>query len=424
LACGVTQNFTINGPIDAETRTRYCVDLGATVGTAQVQYSVTSLQPLGEVQISANYNGTTTLSPLIIAVGAGHFDINKNLSYKDLANLTITSLGAVEITITVTCPDASYLNVVQVVITNDSQSSETIHAEYRYFSGPYVSPLQSTGVTFASGTSNPLVSLYSSSHGLVGSGGFPVNGSTVRIQSNKILPDTFDFSPYNNSFRYLKSNTSYANNPTDIAALVAASSLATPILNPSKGIYYAQFTQPSTPGSFLYLIWDLRTSNSVLLCHSTILSDVCCGCVPCNSCQLIHISAGGSACEVFLPDGFCGDSPGDYVTISLDPSEEYEQCFNPNQNYIILSGTPTVSVLSCGCQYCAYDCSKWIITSDGLGSAIFKVNYIDCAGVLQQVSVTAPNTQLICAKRGTTPTPFSGVGTIDLFQYCTNPADC
>jgi len=60
------------------------------------------------------------------------------------------------------------------------------------------------------------------------------------MQSAKIDFDDFTFDPTEHEFRYLVSSTAYTQ--ADWATLNAAAAAATPITNPSTGLYEADFT--------------------------------------------------------------------------------------------------------------------------------------------------------------------------------------
>jgi hypothetical protein len=270
LACGVSQTFTIP---DGDTFT-YCVDLGQPVGTTTINYSV----PAGstaQFTISVTYDGTTETSGLVSASGSLQFEKDKN--NVNVATITIVASDPLEITVVPNCPVKETLTIVRVTLTSVVDSGKTIHNEYRYTDGTYVSPLQSTFVTFAVDDSSPVVSQYDTVSGPQGFGGIPTDGSSLKMISNKIVPDTFDFVLGQDKFRYLRSNTLYANNPAGISSLLAASTVVAPITGGS-GVYSGSFTVPSS-GQYLYLIWDYRNSLPLTLCYSaTTTQDACCGC--------------------------------------------------------------------------------------------------------------------------------------------------
>ena len=307
LDCGITQTFvlTIGDEIN------YCVDLSQLVGDVIISYSIVGV---GTVTINANYNDIIYSSGDI--GGSGSFNFNKDIQNISTVDIEIISSGNVTLQLTVNCPAQQELKIVNVVITNDYQAGETIHTQYRYTNGTFVSPLQSNLVSFVSGTANPLVSYYNILTGYVGSGGFPPAGSTMTISTNKYASDTFDFDPINDKFMYYRSDTLYANNPVDIQALLTAASIASP--NLGGGAYnYADFTVPTT-GEYLYLIWNFRDSVSVPLCYdeNDNITTICC------DCEL--------PCRTFIPENL------------ETPSAEFQwiDCNGDSQNVIITTATP------------------------------------------------------------------------------------
>ena len=274
LNCGITQTFTLSSATSATTT--YCVDLGPTVGNTDINYTVSSISAGGNFQIVATYNSTAYTTGVVTTGGTLTF--NKNNVSVETVTLVITYIGDITLSVEVECVQAASLSIVQIVLTNDYDSGQTINSQYRYVNGSFTSPLQSTFVIFASGTTNPLVSLYNITTNYVGTGGFPPAGSTMSLISNKLATDTFVFNPATDKFKYLASDTLYANNTANINSLLALATTATP--NLGSGSYnYANFTVP-TLEDYLYLIWDFRSSSPVELCYSVASTeDACCGCV-------------------------------------------------------------------------------------------------------------------------------------------------
>jgi hypothetical protein len=162
-------------------------------------------------------------------------------------------------------------------LTNDYESGDTVHAEYRYVDGDYVSPLQSSLVTFSEGTDAPLVSRYNVTTNFVGTGAFPPAGSVVSLISNKFATDTFVFNSSDDKFKYHMSDTLYGNNSVELLTLLSLATTATPNVG-GGSVNYANFTVP-TLENYLYLIWDFRQSVPVTLCYSDVdIIDVCCNC--------------------------------------------------------------------------------------------------------------------------------------------------
>ena len=274
INCGITQTFTLSSATSATTT--YCVDLGPTIGNTDINYTVSSISAGGNFQIVATYNATPHSTGVVTTGGTLTF--NKNNVSVETVTLVITYIGNITLSVEVECVQAASLSIVQIVLTNDYDSGQTINSQYRYVIGSFTSPLQSTFVTFASGTTNPLVSLYNITTNYVGTGGFPPAGSTMSLISNKLASDTFVFNTATDKFRYLASDTLYANTTAGINSLLALTTIATP--NLGSGSYnYANFTVPALE-DYLYLIWDFRSSSPVELCYSVASAeDACCGCV-------------------------------------------------------------------------------------------------------------------------------------------------
>jgi len=254
----------------------YCVDTGVLIGNFLVSYNVLNYD--SPVVISISYNSVSYYYPNLIS--SGSFLIPKSIPFNDSAIVNIsTASGNALVEVTIGCVKGQALNVVNVCLTNDYQSGQFIHNEYRYSVLGINKPVQSSLVEFATGTSTPLVSQYSISTGAVGLSQFPSPSSSVRMYSNKFGFDNFVFDPLVHKFRYLRTNTVYGNNSVDIQALVAASSVASPIdVTSAPSTYFADFTMPTT-GAYLYMIWDYRDVTESSFCYSnTGVNDSCCGC--------------------------------------------------------------------------------------------------------------------------------------------------
>ena len=270
LSCGVAQTFTI---ATGNTQT-YCVDLGQAVGITTLTYSV----PAGSTAsftVSVTYNGVTQTSGAVTTSGSLQF--NKSSNSVNESTVVITASNPLEITVTPSCPAQESLTIVSVTLTSVVDAGKFIHNQYRYTAAPFVSPLQSNLITFATGSTSPIVSQYAQVTGAMGSAGIPTAGSSLQIISNKINFDTFDFVLGQDKFRYLRSNTLYPNTSVGISNLIAASTVVSPITG-SAGLFSGSFIVPNS-GQYLYLIWDYRNSAPITLCYSnTNTLAACCGC--------------------------------------------------------------------------------------------------------------------------------------------------
>ena len=275
LGCGILQTFTLS-TLPAQTKTfEYCVDLGAVVGSSDIDYTVQTISAGASFEITVDYDGSTfTTGP---ETTSGTLTFAKDNISVESATITIEYTGNISLSIIAGCTVADNVTIVQIVVTNNFEAEETIHTQYRYTDNTFTSPLQSVLTTFLSSDENPLVSRYSALTGPVGSGAFPPAGSTFRIIANKLSTDSFVFNPATDKFKYLMTNTLYTNTPANISTLLGLANTATP--NQGSGnVNYAEFTVPALQ-DYLYLVWDFRDSTPVTLCYSsTALIDVCCGC--------------------------------------------------------------------------------------------------------------------------------------------------
>lgn len=341
IPCGTSQTISISS---GQTFS-YCVDLSSLVGDVVISY--TPLLP-SEFSVTATYNSVPVTSGPVTS--AGTLTVNKNLNNENVVYLDIYSDLDNTIEVTVGCVEPQELTVIEVCLTNDSESGNFIHNEYRYTDTPYVGPIQSALVTFASGSSNPLVSRYNVNTGFQGGGAFPMDGSIVRLICNKFGFDTYNFDAVNDKFRWLRSNTLYANTPASIQSLLAASSTITP--NQGGGTYhYGEFTMPST-GQYLYLIWDYRDAVPVELCYSDLkgqaaLLDACCNCGGCEGCVTYTVSVGRGSEPSTI--GYYSCPLGDYAEETISPDTSVNICTSGLPPHYVSGGVPTITFLQCGC---------------------------------------------------------------------------
>ena len=342
VECGISQTLSFFEP-EGSTFT-YCVDLGAYVGSVDINYVFSSTDPASTFKVKATYNGTVYTTAFINTSGTLNFTKTSNVV--NTVEIEITTTGLATLKMTANCPVQQFMNVVEVMLTSNSDAGQTIHAQYRYVDGAYTSPLQSTFVTFATGTTNPLVSRYAITNGPQGAGNIPTDNSTVAIISNKFPTDTFVFDSLNDKFRYLRTNTLYPNTSVGINALIAASNLGTPIV--STGDVNQVTFNAGTSDDYLYLIWDFRASVASELCYSDIsLEDVCCDCGPCTDpCSYYEFQNTGETSGQ-VQYNTCGGSP---VLVTIPIGESANLCGSNLTPPTVLSGDITITVIQeCGC---------------------------------------------------------------------------
>jgi hypothetical protein len=268
--CGITQRLSVTLALPHS----QCYELGDTIGTSLVSWTVNTIPALSTFDVTTTYNGV--VQTLVGQTADGSISVNRDTPAVSEVTVDITSTASVDLTLTVNCPQQVEISLVNIVATNNSQVEDLIHIEQRYVDGTFISPLQSQQVQFTVGVSDPVASLYQSVIGGQGEGSIPTTGSTVTISTNNFGNDTFVYDPSLNSLRYLVTSTNYPNTPQQLAALIAASSVATPNLSgPTE--YSATFAMPNaTAGDYLYLIWDLRQSTEIDLCYGSDAESVCC----------------------------------------------------------------------------------------------------------------------------------------------------
>jgi hypothetical protein len=276
LSCGVVQTFTLSvSAPDTVKEISYCVDLGSAVGLSYIRWELISIEEDAELTIDAQYNGDIVTSGPVIT--NGEISFNKDIVSEEVVYITLTYTGDMIVNIFADCPVKEEMTIIEVVLTNNSEAGKTIHTQYRYSQGIFLGPLFSNLVLFTTGDGIPLVSRYNLITGIVGTGGFPPESSFMRMLTNKIAPDNYDFNPAQNKFRYLRGDVLYENNDSDIQTMLFESTIISPIESALPS-YYGDFIVPSSSlGQYLYLIWDLRNAIELELCYNELSND-CCDC--------------------------------------------------------------------------------------------------------------------------------------------------
>ena len=265
VSCGVQRRLTVTSASPVS----FTVNVGDTVGTCAISYNIISFSDPGSITIAEDYTGTSTN---INTTGVGTFNFTKNSVSDEDVVITLTPASAppggkqvVVLDITVGCPQAQQITLIEVCVSKDSQVGDTIHNQYQWTDGStFVSPLHSKRVRLALGDGNAgteEVSDYTVITAPQGGGIIPNNGDTLSIISNKRLSDSFVFDSTSgtpNRLMFLRSATLYNNTPADITALLAAATSlpltgATPIVT-------GTVTLPAVGADqYMYIIYDYFT---------------------------------------------------------------------------------------------------------------------------------------------------------------------
>jgi hypothetical protein len=282
-ACGVTRDIIV----PANNEFIYCVDLEEQIGDVLVSYVIPdegsqdiiteltsqdiiteggdkigtegATSPIGYT-ITAIYDGVTTTTGVIYTSGSFTFDKNSTTVNQVIIEVTSTATVDDTIEITVGCPSGNLLNLYSICVTDAINAGEFIHNEASWSDGSLSSATQSNLVPFGSGTGNFVISQYNIVSGNQGVGLLPTNGSVMTVAANKINFDDFVFNSTANGFGYLRTDTTYANNITDITTLLGL--IDSIPLNTSQAptLYSGAFTVPTT-GNNLYIVYDYRNAN-------------------------------------------------------------------------------------------------------------------------------------------------------------------
>tara|TARA_R100000951_G_scaffold92878_2_gene81373 strand:+ start:162 stop:5432 length:5271 start_codon:yes stop_codon:yes gene_type:complete len=396
IACGVTKTITSRGD-----EKEFIYQLGDLVGPVNVTFLVSDYQgvPIPYVGI---YNGVSVFNGIISSNGLVSDTFDKNVVNAEELTVIIGPYASTEdgtqIELTVTCPDAPLITIIQVAITSNNESGQFIHDEYRWNDGTFTSALQSEQIEFQSGA-GLIVSQYTTTVAPQGGNLVPANGADVNIISNQIpaLGDDFIFDASVNQFRYHRSATLYSSLPADIQTLLNVSTQATPITGGAP-TFDASFPMPNTNDEYLYLIWDYRKPTPIELCYSPVsCSEACCECgddpeptdnLSLQLCYAALATTTSATTAVIAPSA--GVSVGSFVNLVS----------NPDCTYVVVSTTTdavtdTLDGVSIETD-CNLICDEYLITANGLVNG--SVNYTDCAGTIQNDNLNAGSSITICAR--------------------------
>jgi hypothetical protein len=246
----------------------YEVEVGDALGDVSVYYDVT----VGSANIFVTYNSVEVINEEI--TGNGVYVFYKDSINPNTVTITIECLEESSYTITTECPFIEELTLVRIVYNSPAVEGQTIHNNFNWSLGG-VSSVYNVDYVLLEADG---VSVYDLMTGQPSIGVIPVNGSTVKMQYNKLFTDDFLFNPSRHGFKYLASNTLYSDTDKDI--LYPLLNTCTPILNPSTGIYESSFVYDNSLGNqYLYLVWDYTDSFEIELCYDDISISNACDCI-------------------------------------------------------------------------------------------------------------------------------------------------
>ena len=286
IACGQINAFSIDNTDNPERVIRYCLKLDPCMGGGNILLETYDIIA-GGITLDVTYDGFTNSSGFVTSsnqIILIPYIVNNPLVLELQIVITIPAGANLAFDVNNECKQVcTPINLVQVVITDNSNSGKFIHNQHNYSNPliPYSSPLQSNQVTFALPSPpnySQIVSYYNITSGFQGQGSFPYPGVDMNLYTDKFGIDDFDVLVPPNRFLYTTSNILYQNNQVDITALLAAATDITPLTN-TLNQWKGTFTTPSL-FNYLYLIWDLRQSTGIKLCYDSVSCASMCG--PCT----------------------------------------------------------------------------------------------------------------------------------------------
>jgi hypothetical protein len=348
---------TVVSKYNSSDESTYYVNLGKTIG--QVTLNVEVLD--GDLDVLVEYDGSTIFNRNIDA--NTDIEFNKVSFEPELVKITVVPNNAT-FNISSPCPELEPLTVVKVVLNSPASEGLTTHVNYRWALDTDLSPYDIDFVTLNSTG----VSLYEQAPGFTSEGTTPAIGSDVALVSVKETGDTYTFDS-SNSFKYLVSNTLY-----DASSLIPLLNNVTPITNPSEGTYQAIVNNFAYTGQYLYLVWDLRISNEISLCYSSLSEyDTCCNCAETSE-YYINSSSFFEATTIYTDSNL--------TTIASDGWYQSDGTYRQSVSGVLLDPI--------SCPDCE-ECITWTggtFKGDGGFDATFS--YLDCDNVSQEVVVPIP----------------------------------
>jgi hypothetical protein len=247
------------------------IDFGLDVGVAGISFTSNGVP----VRYDLEYNGKTYSTgflgdssyndelvvlgyPEVVGSGNASLGFPKDLSSARFAKVTITApICGTDINVSGLCVVSDSLIVVSVIVNDAGDATQTMKSRYQWTNGGSPSLFKVYNSEFGEG----LVELYDVNSGNEGTPDFPVDGSNVEIQSYKGSTETGSFVE-GNKLGYFVSNTLYT--ASEVLAL-ANYLTVTQEVTVGGVINKGNFTFNKDSKEYLYLVWDYRNGQTVLV---------------------------------------------------------------------------------------------------------------------------------------------------------------
>lgn len=235
---------------------KYNLQLNDLGGDTIFTYNITS----GSATIVVEFNGNTDVVSNV--TGFGTITVPRTSLVENIVTVTITPVsGPISYTILNTCPIGTELQVIMLVVNDESDLDKTITNRFRRLSSSFIS----SDDIFSVGP----VTRFEAISGIEGTGSFPVNGQVVNIQSYKDTSNSGKFETDKcNRLGFLISDENYIsidyldilNNPDTEYLSVTETGEEGFASTVSASFVFGR----SNPFQKLYLIWDYTDRNPVL----------------------------------------------------------------------------------------------------------------------------------------------------------------
>ncbi len=253
IECNTIQTFLLTAAQQS-----FCVNLGNEVGPVAINYNIIEAADGDSATISTTYPNEITTTPVVTgpisnASQPSVPDVNKDSITDNTVKVDLDYTGSDRfvLQVQVKCPNVIDLNLRLVTVNRPDEARQSIHSEFFWADGTFISPLSSTAVTFEYAAVGPVVSNWQEFTIAQGSNLGPTNGSTVTMAYNRITPDNYTLRP-SDTFKWLRTSVDYEK--SDIVSLLSAANTETPV--GAQPEYTADFLMPPGTDEYLYLIWD------------------------------------------------------------------------------------------------------------------------------------------------------------------------
>jgi len=249
IECNTVQTFLLT-----PAQQSFCVNLGNITGDVSISYNVIEASLPDSATITTTYGGSSvTTGPITYGAQPPVPDVNKNSITDNTVKIDLNYSGSRRfvLQVQVKCPDEVDLKLRLITVNRPNEARQSIHSEFFWQDGVFVSPLSSTAVTFDYAALGPVISDWQEFTVAQGSNLGPTNGSTITMAYNRIGTDNYTLRP-SDTFKWLRTNVEYLKG--DIVTLLGAANTETPV--GAQPEYTADFLMPPGTDEYLYLIWD------------------------------------------------------------------------------------------------------------------------------------------------------------------------